>query len=151
MMGLQFQTDVDGEDISACVLHPEKPHHRCVYLYSYVPCHQAQNRKIASWRALTDGNTLLAADENSEILALFTNRDDPLQMHNQKDDARHAATLAKWKAKLDQQVQIHDGYIPWQELLKKNQLDDLWNESDAFFEKYFTRLRKQREKADVVR
>lgn len=144
MMGLQFETKVDGEDLSGLTLDPAKDGRHFAYLYSYVPCHQAEKREIASWRAITDGKQMLAVDESGEVLALFDNETDPLQMQDRKDDAAYAAVKAELKAVLDAQVQTHDGYLPWQTLLEEKQLDDLWEESEVFFAEFFAQLRRKR-------
>ena len=42
--------------------------------------------------------------------------------------------------KLDEEVHSHDGYVDWKILLCQHGLDSLWDESEAFFSKYFSKF-----------
>lgn len=137
LMGLCFENRIDGEDLSEVVLEPKKDKNRFVYFYSYVPCHQAINRKIESWRAISDGEIMLAVDQKRNILALYDMKKDPYQIHNCNKDTAYQERKLNLLRKLDCQVYKNDGYVNWQTLLKQYELDAQWNESEKFFGDFF--------------
>ena len=138
LVGERFEREVDGRDLSDVMKNPEQPGQDYVYLYSYVPCHQAKYRKLPSWRALTDGERLLVTDQAGEAVCMYDTKNDPFQMRDVVDDPAWQGRREQMAKALAGEVRLHDGYMPWQELLKRHRLDDLWQESEAFFAKLFT-------------
>ena len=140
LLGLRFEGQTDGEDLSDVVLGREPERERFVYLYSYVPCHQAAARRISSWRAITDGRWMLAVDQKRTVLGLYHTREDPLQMRDLQLEEAYAPKKQELLEKLDEEVHSHDGYVDWKILLCQHGLDSLWDESEAFFSKYFSKF-----------
>ena len=138
LVGERFEREVDGRDLSGVMKNPEQPGQDYVYLYSYVPCHQAKYRKLPSWRALTDAERLLVTDQAGEAVCMYDTKNDPFQMRDVVDDPAWQGRREQMAKALAGEVRLHDGYMPWQELLKRHRLDDLWQESEAFFAKLFT-------------
>ena len=133
LLGLHFESDIDGEDLSKIALEEEKDRERFVYYYSYVPCHQAMNRKIESWRAVSNGEIMLVSDHTRKVVALYDMKKDPYQMHNCSEDNEYQEIKKVLLRELDIQVNHNDGYVPWQELLENYKLEEQWEESEKFF------------------
>lgn len=143
IMGLGFRGDIDGEDLSRIAIDPQADRERFVYFYSYVPCHQAAGREVQSWRAITDGKVMLAVDENRLVLGLYHMETDPLQQNDLKEDPVYNDLKEQLLKMLDRQVDACDGYIEWEELLRRHELSEQWKESEIFFADFFSRLRNK--------
>lgn len=138
LIGERFEYEVDGRDLSAVMKNPMQTGQEYVYLYSYVPCHQAKNRELPSWRALTDGKRVLVTDQTGEAVCMYDMESDPFQLHDVIKDSAWQEQKERMMEMLENEVRLHDGYIPWQELLKRHHLDELWQESEAYFADLFT-------------
>jgi hypothetical protein len=64
---------------------------------------------------------------------LYDLEQDPLQLHDLKDDKTAEQDKARLAALLDQQVALHDGYVPWEQLLVQRGLKDAWDASENYF------------------
>lgn len=138
--GLSFRSEPDGCDISPNMLDKTRHIQDYVYFYSYVPCHQAGNRSIPSWRAVSNGKQTLVKDQDGAVVALFDMVKDPYQMINVKDHEDYAPVLQTLEKILDAKVALYDDYIPWEELLKKSGLFGEWERSEAMCADMFRRF-----------
>ena len=102
-----------------------------LYFYNLVPAHNAWLRRHAVWRAVTDGRYVYAAGEDASPIALFDLDADPME----RNDILYAepATRDRLAAALSEMVKSHDGFLPWQTLLYRAGLSDLWDESQVHF------------------
>lgn len=137
LLGLKFDGKVDGEDLSEVALRPEEDRDRFVYFYSYVPCHQAVNRKIGSWRAISNGKIMLASDQKRNIVALYDMSRDAFQMHDCREEREYQGIKKELLQELDKEVLQYDGYEDWQKLLEDRELCGPWEESEKFFAVFF--------------
>lgn len=137
IIGLTFNNKVDGKDLSDVVFHEAAQGQDYVYYYSYVPCHQASNREVRSWRAVTDGKYMYAEEENQNSICMYNMGNDKFQIKDIKDDASYADVKKRLKEALDVEVNKNDGYSPWETLLEKSSLMEAWNESEAYFSLLF--------------
>lgn len=138
LAGLRFESKVDGHDLSGEMKDPSRKGQEYVYLYSYVPCHQAKNRELPSWRALTDGKRLLVTNQEGKAVCMYDMEADPFQTCDIVKNPAWREQRERMMEMLENEVRLHDGYIPWQELLKRHHLDELWQESEIFFAGLFT-------------
>lgn len=123
--------DFDGIDMHEAVLRADAPDNNIVYLYSVVPAHQAWRREIFSWRAITDGHILYAADQNGKTLALYYLDTDPYETQNLAETEEIA--VRQLHDILRKYTDKYDGFKPWQVLLRENGLKDEWNRSQKHF------------------
>jgi len=133
LLGLHLEGNVDGVDCSAALRAPDWQGQEGVYLYSYVPCHNAAMRDIQSWRAVSTARHTFVMDEARAPLYLFDRLSDPLQENNLIDHADCREIRARLEAQLDQQVLRHDAYMPWEQLLAQRGLLPEWEKSQAHF------------------
>ncbi len=133
LLDLRFEGEVDGHDVSPALLNPRAKGQESVYFYSYVPCHQAAHRAIGSWRAVTDGKFMYAADQNNQPVCLYNLEQDPQQLQDIKDDEAARQDKVRLAALLNHQVLLYDGYVPWEKLLKQLGLSDVWEASEHYF------------------
>lgn len=142
MLGLQFHDPVDGEDLSPLLWQPGLARERFVYYYNYVPCHQAAMRSNGSWRAITNGEKMLAVDQNRQLLCQYNLREDPFELQDLKENPAHEEWRQLLLTRLDQFVARYDGYITWPQLLEQHGLDTAWETSEAYFSKLFQTLHR---------
>ncbi len=131
LVGLALPGEIDGRDLSACLENPAAPGPESLYFYNLVPAHNAWLRRHSVWRAVTDGRYVYAAEEDGAPIALYDLANDPLQQVNlvealSEEQARFSAAIAQEAAK-------HDGLLPWQTLLYRAGLSDLWDVSQIHF------------------
>lgn len=135
LLGAKALENADGTDQSDTLRYPDAPGQEAVYLYSYVPCHQACFRELPSWRAIvSDSGMKYVTDQNHTPVALFDTRSDPHEMRNLLDDSKYTVFCKKMDALLSTQTAIHDGYEPWENLLRKHGLWDSWSKSEKHFQ-----------------
>jgi arylsulfatase A-like enzyme len=133
LLGLSGLENVDGTDQSAILRTPNAPGQQAVYIYSYVPCHQASLRTPASWRAIVSEKTKYVTDQDSQPVALYDLENDPYEMLNLMDNPAYVMLKKQMEKMLAEQVNQHDGYKPWQDLLKIHGLWQAWEDSEAHF------------------
>jgi arylsulfatase A-like enzyme len=133
-LGLSFTSAVDGRDLSATLTDAGAPGQDSVYLFNHFPCHQAWNRQIGSWRAVVscDG-FMLAADEYGNIVHMSDLRTDPLQMRDLSEDEAYAGRRSALYEMLKRHVEANDGFMLWEDLIKKHGLLNDWNASQIHF------------------
>ncbi len=131
LLGLALPGAVDGRDLSACLTNPAAPGPESLYFYNYVPAHNAWFRRQAVWRAATDGRYVYATGEDGVPVALYDLETDPLELINLAD--RLPETQARLATALADAVNRHDGFLPWQTLLYRAGLSDLWDVSQRHF------------------
>ena len=133
LLNLSFAGVIDGRDVSPVLINPQAKGQDFVYFYSYVPCHQAAHREIESWRAVTDGKLMYAVDQNQQPICLYNLKQDPLQLHDLKDEKTAREDKARLDQPLDRPVALHDGYVPWEQLLAQKDIKDAWDASEKYF------------------
>jgi Arylsulfatase A and related enzymes len=135
LIGLDGLPDMDGTDQSAVLQDPSAAGQKAVYLYSYVPCHQALFRPLQSWRAIVTEKEKYVASQDGDAVALYDLENDPYEQRNLATDNTFVQLKAQLSALLADQVAHHDGYQAWQNLLKNHGLWQAWEDSDAYFQK----------------
>lgn len=136
LLDLGFSGRIDGRDLSDIARDSANDGRRYVYFYSYVPCHQAAGRKIASWRAVSDGEYMLVTDHHRQVLEMYDLKTDPLQEHDCKNQKEYQDKKDELLGELDKEVALTDGYVEWKELLREKGLMEQWEESNEHFD-YF--------------
>lgn len=131
LLGLALPGGIDGRDLSACLENPAAPGPGNLYFYNYVPAHNAWLRRHSVWRAATDGRYVYAAEEDGAPIALFDIANDPLEQINLV--GARAEAQERLSAALAGEVARHDGFLPWQALLYRAGLSDLWDASQLHF------------------
>ena len=131
LSGARCDYDFDGRDLSDVMRSPGAASHDFVYLYSLIPAHQAWRREVFSWRAITDGHVIYAANQDASPLACYDLDADPLEMNNLIGQSPEG--LGELQNLLQSQVERHDGFKPWQALTKEKGLLDAWNKSQVYF------------------
>jgi arylsulfatase A-like enzyme len=140
--GLHFRHDVDGQDLSQLFCDPAAKGRDAVYLFDYIPCHQAEDRGGTEWRALrTRRHTLVLSPccppgeggKDVANLSLFDNKQDPFQTANLATSAAHADLIARLRQRLDMEIRIHDAPLGWREFLRHFGLVEEWNRSQLYF------------------
>ena len=135
--GLDYADGIDQSDV---LLSKDAPGQEGVYLYSYVPCHQAFARTPGSWRAIVTEKVKYVTDQERQAIALYDLEKDPYEMQNLLSIPDSAALKEQMEIMLDKQVMNHDGYKPWQDLLKEHDLWQSWEESESHFQKAWAHL-----------
>ncbi|MGE9292551.1 MAG: sulfatase family protein [Puniceicoccales bacterium] len=133
-LGVAFQTQVDGYDLSGVLKGEEACGRDAVYTYSLIPCHHAALRGDCSWRALHTHKYTYAinADTGMDWL-LFDNEHDRWQENNLlRSGARHPV-VDELRSRLEAQVCCFDAMTPWRNLLDQYHMVETWNRSQAFF------------------
>lgn len=133
LLGLRFENEIDGTDCSRVLQNPVVKGQDFIYSYSYVPCHQAMFREVRSWRAIINQRFTLAADQNRVPICLYDRQNDALQQKNVADAPEYSAIREELLVALDEQVSVHDGYKPWQQLLDEAGRLPEWDRSEEHF------------------
>jgi arylsulfatase A-like enzyme len=131
LVGLALPGEIDGRDLSACLGNPAAPGSEYLYFYNLVPAHNAWLRRHSVWHAVADGRYVYAAGEGGAPIALYDLECDPLEQNNLLGASPEAQ--ARLSAALSDAVAENDGFLPWQTLLYRAGLSDLWDESQLHF------------------
>ncbi len=133
-LNLSFRKEVDGADLSNVLTDPSAKGIDSVYLFNIIPCHQAWNREIRSWRAVvTDDLYMLATEEDGQVIFMSDLKSDPLQTNDLSENEDLREKRSELCEILAAHVERNDGYMPWEEIVKEHGLLEDWNASQIHF------------------
>lgn len=123
----------DGRDLSEILRSPDAPGQADVYLFDYIPCHQAYDRGSREWRAVRDNRFLYAVSMAEEPDLLFDLDSDPFQLENLADRPAYAGERARLRRTLERLADKNDALLPWDAFIRRFGLLERWNESQSYF------------------
>lgn len=132
LLGLSFENETDGKDLSKVVLGEEQGQSEC-YLYDLYPCHQAADKGMKAWRGIrTQRYTYAVYGDGTEWL-LFDNEADPYQMENRIHDPHMQEIKEDLSARLKTYVERFDGFMTGDEYIRYSNKVKEFNESQKYF------------------
>ena len=133
LAGVSFPPDVDGHDLHTLFLDPGASGPDAVYLFDYVPCHQAADRGGREWRGIRTGRYTFARTATDDGCLLVDNERDPFQMENLVHAPDHRKLKRDLSRMLDAYVSRHDKLLPWETFIREYGFTDEWNHSQKYF------------------
>lgn len=124
---------VDGLDLSSILGSVDAPGRKEVYLFDYIPCHQAYDRGSREWRAVRDDRFLYAVSPGDEAELLFDLDNDPFELENLSKHPAYAGECTRLRKILDALVSENDAFLPWDVFIRRFGLRERWNESQSYF------------------
>ncbi len=134
LMGLNFETKRDGENLSALFTDIKARGKEAVPLFDLVPAHQAEDRGGFEWAGLKTRTHTFAKKSDGSPWLLFDDTHDPYQLKNLVNDPSHSEMLQKLSKQTDSLLNQHDfTFGPWENTIRKLGLVDAWNKSQVWF------------------
>ncbi|MBL8993986.1 MAG: sulfatase-like hydrolase/transferase, partial [Spirochaetia bacterium] len=136
LLGLQFGSKRDGENLGALFTDPKARGKEAVPIFDLVPAHQAEDRGGFEWAGLKTKTHTFAKKSDGSPWLLFDDARDPFQLKNLAADASHSQTLQKFSSDTDKALKQHDfAFGPWKDTIRNLGLVDVWNKSQAYFKR----------------
>jgi len=128
MMGLEPAPGMEGADFSPLLLGGDEPACDSVFLLDAVTMDEAHAQGLREWRGLRTRTHTYARFADGEPWVLYDNEADPYQMANLAHDPAAASLRDALEARLQQWLdRTDDQCLPWDEVICRHGLVDLWN------------------------
>lgn len=136
LLGLEFETKRDGENLGALFTDPRANGKEAVPIFDLVPAHQAEDRGGFEWAGIKTKSHTFAKKSDGSPWVLFDDVADPFQLNNLALDESHSPLLRKLSSDTDAVLKRHGfAFGPWKDTIRKLGLVDAWNQSQTYFKR----------------
>jgi arylsulfatase A-like enzyme len=129
-MGMEFQNERDGHDLSSLFKDPKARGPDHVYIVDLVPCHQAYFRGGVEWRGIKTKTHTYARSYDSKFKVLYDDNHDPYQLHSLWENIELRESLEKT---MQDDAKKYDEFLPWEDFIRRRGYLAEWNKSQSYF------------------
>jgi arylsulfatase A-like enzyme len=134
LMGLNFEEDVYGRDLSGIFTDPTARGREQVLICDPIPCHQAYDRGGTEWFGVVTPQYTYARSASDAGFALFDDRADPFQQNNLIAAPEMGEIREALAGLTDAELKACGGTVqPWQDCIRNCGLVAEWNRSEERF------------------
>jgi arylsulfatase A-like enzyme len=128
LMGFEVPGYMEGMDLSHIVLGEKEDEPESVFLTGPVIVDQGLHQGIREWRGVRTKRYTYARWFDGEGWVLYDNEADPYQLNNLIDSPQLASIRDELESMLQGWLKrTGDGSLPWDELIRRLGLSELWN------------------------
>lgn len=133
LMGLGYDRPVHGRDLHRLFTDPDAEGPDACYLFDLIPCHQAMDRGIKSWRGIRTRRYTYARTADDEGFMLYDHTRDPYQINNLIDHPQYLDLKEELMSILDEFTAQYDQRLRWEDLVRQYGYREEWNRSQTYF------------------
>jgi len=128
LMDIAPDVAMEGTDLSALILGRQADAPSAVLLMDLVTVDEGLDQGLREWRGIRTARHTYARWADGRPWLLIDNSTDPLQLNNLIEDPAAAGLRARLDAQLQGRLQrLGDRCEPWDELIRRLDLIDVWN------------------------
>ncbi|MCD6351602.1 MAG: sulfatase [Armatimonadetes bacterium] len=128
LMGVEAREPMEGADLAGVFLGDEGPMPESVFLMDVVTMDEAHAQGLREWRGVRTQRYTYARFADGEPWVLYDNEADPYQLNNLATDPGAEGLRRELEEQLQQWLKLtKDECLPWQEVIRRLGLVELWN------------------------